>query len=697
MTALASRLSRRAPAVRPLAPGLLAFGLGLLLGAIDGGYPPAVWYLAALFLLGFLALTIAIAPSACAELPPLFQAALAAYAGFCLWSYLSIAWADVPGAAWDGANRTLLYGMVIAVVGLRPWTRATARAALTLVAVGTAAIAAVVLAASAIVDDPARLFLEGRLSAPTGYPNATAALWLIAFWPALELASGAELRWPVRGLGLAAASLLLEMAILSQSRGAAIAFALTALLFFAIAPRRRPVVLALAAVCALAAVAWEPLVAVREAGTVSDLEPAVTAARSAIAASFAVAFLAGGVAAGAPGRRVAHAACLRPLARVERYCVIGVLLVAVVAGAATVRSPSEWAAARWDDFASAGYRDVEGGESRFSGSLGSNRHDFYRVALNEFRKHPLAGIGGDNFAVPYLSERRSLEAPRHPHSLAMRLMAQLGGIGTAAFLVFLALALASVRRTLTRAPPLERSMAAGAAAGFAFWFVHGLADWLWEFPGLSATAFALLALAARLDRPPAGDAAAVAGAGRQTRSAARARVSLHRIGLLAVGLMAAASLILPGTAARLQSSASASSSRDPAGALAKLELAAGLNFVSGEPLAIRGTLARRRGMPEVARASLGRALEREPKSWYVQLQLGLLDARSGRRAAARERIEAAAALNPRQPLLRELRRRLIDGAQIDERAVERKLDRQRQAKLRSLRPADPRADGGRLP
>ncbi|HEV2786173.1 MAG TPA: O-antigen ligase family protein, partial [Solirubrobacteraceae bacterium] len=372
----------------------------------------------------------------------------------------------------------------------------------------------------------------------------------------------------------------------------------------------------------------------------------------------------------------------------ERPCAIGLLIVAVVAGAATVGDPRGWAAARWDDFASAGYRDVEDGESRFSGSLGSNRYDFYRVALNEFREHPLTGIGGENFAVAYLSERRSLEAPRHPHSLAMRLTAQLGAIGVAAFLLFLGLVLASVRRTLGRVPPVERSMAAAAVAGFAFWFVHGLADWLWEFPGLSVTALALLALAARLDPLPAGGAARATEPGRPAWGRAHTRAALRRVALPALVVVAAASFVLPGAAARLQSGAGASSGTNPAGALSKLQLAAKLNFLSGEPLAIRGTLARRRGMPEVARASLGRALDREPKSWYVQLQLGLLDARSGRHAAARERIAAAAALNPGQPVLRKLQRRLIDGARVDERAVERELDRQRQLKLRSLRPAD---------
>ena len=37
------------------------------------------------------------------------------------------------------------------------------------------------------------------------------------------------------------------------------------------------------------------------------------------------------------------------------------------------------------------------------GGLGSNRYDFWRVGLIEFERHPVQGIGTDNFLVPYLS------------------------------------------------------------------------------------------------------------------------------------------------------------------------------------------------------------------------------------------------------------------------------------------------------
>jgi hypothetical protein len=63
------------------------------------------------------------------------------------------------------------------------------------------------------------LIVEGRLFYPSGYPNANAAEWLMAFWPALLLARSPGLPWSVRGLLAGGAVLLAEVALLSQSRG----------------------------------------------------------------------------------------------------------------------------------------------------------------------------------------------------------------------------------------------------------------------------------------------------------------------------------------------------------------------------------------------------------------------------------------------------------------------------------------------
>src|SRR5438309_1398531 len=53
------------------------------------------------------------------EMSAATKVALACLAGYTALSFLSIAWAVVPGDAWEGANRTLLYLLVFALFACR--------------------------------------------------------------------------------------------------------------------------------------------------------------------------------------------------------------------------------------------------------------------------------------------------------------------------------------------------------------------------------------------------------------------------------------------------------------------------------------------------------------------------------------------------------------------------------------------------
>jgi O-antigen ligase len=54
--------------------------------------------------------------------------------------------------------------------------------------------------------------------------------------------------------------------------------------------------------------------------------------------------------------------------------------------------------------------------------------------VNEFRDHPVGGIGYESFQVPYLVHRRTDETPRYTRSLAFGILSQLGLVGVALFL-----------------------------------------------------------------------------------------------------------------------------------------------------------------------------------------------------------------------------------------------------------------------
>lgn len=657
-----------------LVPGALLLVAAIVLSLFDGGYTETVWYPIALFVLALFVLVLVVAPPSRAERSRAFDLAVAAFGAFTVWTFLSMLWADTPGDAWEGANRTLLYWIAFTLVGLRPWPPAAARAALALVVLGVGAVAVGLLVDSALRDDPSTLLLQGRVSEPFGYANATANFWLIAFFPAVHLAIGRDSPPWARGPFLAVAVLLLSTAVLSQSRGALLAFGVAAAVFVVLHPRHWSALVALAVPIGLVALGWDQLLDVRNAATRGELGDSLTDARTVIALAAGGALVLGTLAAFAD-RAIRDR--LQASARRARLAEVGFLGLAAgvfVAGVVALSLSGGWIDDRWEDFRTTSYEEVEAGRTRLTGSLGSGRYDFYRVSLDEFRDHLVAGIGAENFAVPYLERRRTGEAPRYPHSLAFSLLTMLGIVGTALFVAFLVAGLAGFARVRLRSAMPERGLAVGALGGFAMWLLHAQVDWLWEYPALTLLGLGLFAISMRIE-----DRRQLPGRERANWliDALPARVAL---GVLVVA--GAVSLALPGAAARFERAAYDAQRTDPSLTILRLERAAELDPLSADPLIGRAVVLRNGGRTAEARADLLDAVEREPRNWFAHFELALLDGSLRRWAAAERSVGRAAALNPRQPLVVEVRRMVAARRTIDPSTIERALNAQLSIRLR---------------
>jgi O-antigen ligase len=657
-------------------PGLIAIATGVVLSIFNGGYTMTAWYSAGLFLLALLALVLATEAPRGPRLTPLLWWILAAYGSFVAFNYLSILWAGIPGDAWAGANRSLVFGLALALVLTRPWPRRAGLAALALAGFGLLAVMVGTLAVGAL-SDPLSQFVDGRLSEPAGYANAVACLCLMGVFPLVYLAAARIAPWPLRGLALGGATALLQIALLTQSRGSAAALVVVAILYLVLVPQRWASLLCLGVAAGLTALAWGTLTDLVHIASAARFEARLSDARAAIALSAAAATAIGAAGAFADRR------LKPPSARVRRAGNWGLALVAgavVVVTIVAIGNPVRWTERRWDDFRYSGYAKVEHGSNRFGGSLGSNRYDFYRVALHEFERHPIAGIGSENFLVPYLQQRRSNEAPHFPHSLVFRLLAQLGIVGTLAFVAFLALALTAAARTLRRARPIDAGIAVAALAAFAVWLAQGLVDWMWAFTGLGVIAFSMLAVAARSGERLSVELDAV-DAGRRPGRGLGARGAIGAVATIAL----AVSLALPGIASRYVSSAfNAYSEGSVDVALKRLDRAAELNFLSAEPLIAKGSIARRSGQLGVAAESFAESVDREPENWFARLELGMSLVQRGRRDAAVRQIRVARRLNPRQPQVRRVLVVVRNGGSIDPTSVERALSNQLTSRLRPL-------------
>jgi O-antigen ligase len=435
---------------------------------------------------------------------------------------------------------------------------------------------------------------------------------------------------PLRALAAAGATALLAVGLLTQSKGGAVALAVSAVAVLAISRQRLRLAVPALGMTLLVAVSYTPLTeSFRQRGEDEPLRRAAEAAGERVLWLTLAALVLGAVYAAADRRLE-----LSPrVHRVANVAAVTAVAVGIAAGAALflarVDSPGDWAGDRWRDFKTMPER--EEGSSHLV-NLGSNRYDFWRVALAEFRDHPVAGIGARGWYVAYLRDGRSDETPRRAHSLELDVASELGVIGVA----LLAVALLPPLLVLV---PLARGdlVSAGVLAAAVYWLVHATGDWTWTFPAVGIPFFLLLGAALAREDPP---------------------VLPSRAAFPAAGAVAAAAVLLllpPWLSARIGSNVVSRSPDDPR---SELTWARRLDPLSAEPLLIEAALAERAAD---ALAPLREAAEKEPRNAAIRYQLGRTLLEAGRQREAERELAAARLLAPRDERIADALRQAHSG------------------------------------
>lgn len=638
-----------------LIPALLAMGALLTLGGTEAGFHARHWYAAALFLLGLLAMTVvAIGPPRGVPRPVLI--ALALLASYALWSYLSISWASQPGPAWDGANRTAMYVLAFALFALWPFDSRGVTLLIGLAGLSIAGIGLVELLGANAAEHPGDYFIDVRFAEPAGYMNANAALWTTGLLACVFLNTRQEVPAALRGLALGGAGLLAGLGLLAQSRGWALALPCALVIFLVLYPHRVRLLAATAAVGIAGLAIRAPLLAVHDDYTPARLDGLVADATGAILVAAAV-LTAVGMVAALVDRRVQLAPRAGKTVNVAVAVLVAVIAVAGIGlYSAKEGSPTTRIAKAWDDF-KAGGQGPQAGGSRFAGG-GTNRYDFWKVAWHAFEDDPATGMGAENFQEEYLRNGTSAEQPRYAHSLELGVLSQTGLPG--ALLLFGALITAVVAAITARMlTPARRTASAAALALFAYWLLHASVDWFWEFPALTGIAIAALGLACGLIPRRAGT------------PPRRGLLVLIPAGLVAVAL--AASFALPWLAELQIHRATTIWRGDPDAAFRRLDSAAGLNPLSATAPLASATIALRLDRAELARQNFKDALEREPRSAYALLELGVMAAERGERRSGLRLVGRAAQLSPRDSLTADMLRRIRRGRHVEVKALNRAI------------------------
>lgn len=611
----------------------------------QGGYFGSVFLPGAIILYALLGMLLLAAPLR-VRLDGPALVALAAIVALAAWTLLSFAWTDSRDAAVQYAQHAFLYAAIFCL----GWWTASLAGRRALIPLGAIAATGVVVGIVITVvlasgnDISSYLHADATLRYPIGYRNAEAAFLMICLFPLVVLGAEGGLPWWLRALLVGAATMLLDLTVLAESRGSLPAAALALLAFLALSPRRlrAAMYLLLAGLPVLAAL--PTLLNLFQNGYGGDdaaVLPLIRDSARAIALSSA-------------GSVVLAAVCIRGvelrldlgprrvqlLSRVAAGVAIAVMVIGGTLFVAKRGGPIGFLDQRVSEFRAGGNPNLQPEGTRFGVNVGTNRGDFWRVAWDQGKDDPLAGGGAGSFAAAYLIHRDSFETPRDPHSVEMLMLSELGLVGLLLFGAFItAAAIAGLRSRRSGLP--AAALVAGGLGGGAMWLAQSSYDWFWNYPAITAPAIFLLG-------------AVVAPATFDVAARLAPRVRYAAAGGVALIAIAAIPLFLSQRYANRGYDLFPS---DPAAALDDLDRAASLDPWDPEPLLTKGVIEQRLGRGADAISSFRDGLARERDNYAAHFFLARALAPTDLAAAQAEAAEAAR-LNPLDRQTRRLNRRL---------------------------------------
>lgn len=422
--------------------------------------------------------------------------AIGLLAAYTAWTFVSLLWSANKGDAWLGAGQTLLYLLVFWVAVALVALGASRRWVLAASVIGPAVVAGfTLLAMDAGLEDFFAMFEKARLIGTVGYYNGQAAFLLIPLWVAVYLGGSRNVNPVLRGAVLAGAVLSLNLAVLTQSRGAMVALAISFPVFFIFSGQRLRGLLALFPLAAALYVAFPEL---------NDVYLAFLNEKNAVAA-FDLALPTVWVTAAAAGMYGITWGLIdwrwRP-PKVAVHAAGGVVLAAVVAllivGGATLNERTGdlkgLADQKWEAFKT---NDKSGeDQSRYLSASGTGRYTLWQVAWKDFRSHPVLGVGTYNYEATYYQLREQNKGwVRQPHMLPLEVLGERGAVGGVMFFGFLAVcAGVGLKNRFGNLRSEGKAQTGALLAAVTYWFVHSGAEWFWQMPAVTLPAFVYLAL-----------------------------------------------------------------------------------------------------------------------------------------------------------------------------------------------------------
>ena len=567
------------------------------------------------------------------------------------WTLASAFWSPSAEAAFAEFNRTMLYLGVFVLVAmlatrrdLALWCNALAFA---IVAIATVALASR-LVPGLFSDRGLAAYLPSsvtRLSFPFGYWNGLAIFVALGI-PLLLRAAVVGTDAQVRAVALAPIPVIAAVIYLTSSRGGVATALIGAVVFLALTERRWRA--AGAAVTALLGAAVAVVVLLERDELVNGpLGSALVRSQGREAALLImVACCATGAAYWIGDRALARQT--EPARWIGAVATIGA--VTVVVAAVLASHPIR----RFDTFkeSPAGMNAIGRGDfvqTHFLSGGGSGRWQFWTAAVDEWKEHPLRGLGAGSFEQWWSEHASFAYFVRDAHSLYLETLGELGLVGFVFVMALVLLALVEGARRALSADGDARVAAAALTAAFAGYAFAAGVDWMWELTAVSVVGFGVLGLLT-------GEATSTVSPARLARPEERVPLLARRrigvgVSILVVAWAAIGAQLIPLLAQRaIVRSEEASRRGDLSDAEGEATAARDIQPWAASAFLQLSLVHERQGDLPRARTRIEQAIERDPRNWRLWLTAARIETELGDIRGAERSLRRAIELNPRSPL-----------------------------------------------
>jgi hypothetical protein len=619
-----------------IAVWLLGFGLVVFLGLNGGGYAPVVRDQLGIAVWWGVLLGLAVGALPLNRLRYGSWLALGLLGAYVGWVALSCIWTDATHNTVEDVGKVVTYlGVFVLALSIRG--EKGARRMVSALGTGISVIAIVALASRLhpawvpAAHQTVELFKteKFRLAYPLGYWNANASLVAIGLPLVLYVACSAR-HTITRAIAAAALPALALTVYFTFSRGGTLAAVFGVLVFLALAHDRLPkaaTVLSAGAGAAILIAAAHQRHALDEGFTNAA---AHHQGNQILTMTLVVCVGVGLIQAGLMtalkfGRRPAWT---NPSRRTSLIALAGTVVVLLVAAVA-LGAPGK-ASHAWTEFK--GAKSTTHGAARLESFSSNGRWPIWKSALEENASEPLTGRGAGSFEGWWAQNRDGqLGFVEDAHSIYLEALAELGLVGFALLVGFLAWVFIAGGRLYHRASSRRRTQIAAALAGCAAFCLASAYDWLWQLAVLPI-AFLLLA--------------SVLVSGGEHRRSDRLPLAA-RLGGVAVSIAAMVAIAIPlSSALALQKSQTEFNAGNLGAALSQASNARRATPFAAQPWIQEALVLEAQGQSGAALRSAREATRVEPREWKAWVVRSRLEAMNGHAKASLASYRDARNLNP---------------------------------------------------